>query len=189
MSAVHKRAAEAQIQVSELMMPDQANIFGKVFGGEVVALIDKAAYVAAARHAQMMCVTVSFDRVDFHTPVNVGELVHIKAHVDFVGHSSLGVGVEVYSENVQTGEMRHTNSSYVTMVAIKDGKPAEVPRLICETDDEKRRFLVGRYRHEWRSNHHERLGALRKMLESAGTAQLDEMIASDKLPAIHKTTT
>jgi acyl-CoA hydrolase len=182
MNTTHRKPSDTRIQVSELMTPDKANFLGKVFGGAVLALIDKAAYVAAARHAQTVCVTASFDRVDFHTPIEVGELVHITAQVEFVGRSSLGIGVEVHSENVQTGERQHAISSYVTMVALRDGKPAEVPRLLCDTDDEKRRFLLGRYRHEARIAHHERIGKLRTFLAAADTAQLDTLIAADRLP-------
>lgn len=123
------------------MMPQHANNLGHVFGGVVLALVDKIAAVAAYRHARLSCVTASIDRVDFREPVYVGDLVVLKASVNYVGRTSMEVGVRVESENLLTGRRRHTNSCYITFVAVdRDGKPVPVPGLTPETPDELRRF-------------------------------------------------
>jgi acyl-CoA hydrolase len=99
------------------------------------------------RHARSACVTVSVDRVDFREPILVGDLVHMKASVNFVGRSSMEIGVRIEAENMLLGTRRHTNSCYVTYVALdRDGKPAEVPSLVPETEAEKRRFAAGQER-------------------------------------------
>ena len=125
---------------SALMMPEDANLLGNVFGGAVMALMDKTAAVCAMRHARQQCVTVSVDRIEFREPIHVGELVVLKASVNFVGRSSMEVGVRVEAEDLRTGLRRHTNSCYLTFVAIDTaGRPAEVPTIIAESRDEQRR--------------------------------------------------
>ncbi len=132
---------ESQHTTSELMMPHDANILGHVFGGAILALMDKCAAVAAFRHARSACVTASIDRVDFREPIHVGDLVVLRASVNFVGRSSLEIGVRVEAEDLLTGRRRHTNSCYVTFVAIdRNGRPVEVPPVLPETDDERRRY-------------------------------------------------
>jgi acyl-CoA hydrolase len=139
MQGRHPRESEAVM--SELMMPQHANIMGNVFGGVVLSLVDRAAAVAAIRHARRNCVTVSVDKVNFREPIRVGELVTALARVNFTGHSSMEIGVKVIAENVLTGETRHTNSCYVTYVALDDhGHPTQVPPVVPETQDEKRRY-------------------------------------------------
>jgi uncharacterized protein (TIGR00369 family) len=124
--------------MTELMMPNMANNLGNVFGGVVLSLIDRAAVVAAVRHAQSACVTVSIDRVDFKEPIHLGELVIAKANVNYVGRTSLDVGVRVEAENLVTGERRHTNSCYLTFVAIDEqGHPTPVPKVKPESEQEK----------------------------------------------------
>ena len=141
----HPRESEAVI--SQLMMPQHANVIGNVFGGEVLALVDKVAAVAAIRHARRPCVTVSVDKVDFREPILVGELVTALARVNFSGRTSMEVGVKVMAENILTGDRRHTNSCYLTYVALDDqGRPTPVPPVIPETEDEKRRFERARKR-------------------------------------------
>jgi acyl-CoA hydrolase len=99
----------------------------------------------------MNCVTVSVDRVDFREPIHVGDLVIMKCSVNFVGRSSMEVGVRVEAENLQTGVRRHTNSCYLTFVAIdRNGRPVEVPRLVPETEEEIRRFEAARARRQRR---------------------------------------
>ena len=135
----HPRDSESVL--TELMMPHHANIMGNVFGGHILALVDRVAAVAAIRHSRHACVTVSVDKVDFREPIHVGELVTALARVNFAGKTSMEVGVKVLAENVLTGEKRHTNSCYVTYVALDDnGKPTEVPPIVPETPDEKRRY-------------------------------------------------
>lgn len=128
-------------QVADLMFPSDANQQGNVFGGSILKLIDKAAAVCAARHAERLCVTVAMDRVEFRVPIRVGDFVVAEAQVNHVGRSSLEVGVEVYAEELVGGGRRHANSCLVTMVALgPDGRPAEAPALRLETPEEKRRW-------------------------------------------------
>jgi acyl-CoA hydrolase len=138
---------ESESVISELMMPHHANLMGNVFGGVLLALVDKVAAVAAIRHARRQCVTVSVDKVDFREPIKVGELVTAYARVNYAGRTSMEVGVKVIAENVLSGDRRHTNSCYLTYVALDDqGKPTAVPPIIPETDDEKRRYTRAQQR-------------------------------------------
>ena len=137
--------------VSELMMPHQVNNHGHVFGGVVLSMVDRAAGVASMRHAGRPCVTVSFDRVDFKEPIFTGEVVTCRARVNYVGRTSMEIGVRVEAENLFTRETRHTNSCYLTFVAIDaDHRPVPVPPLKLETDEDRRRFREGRKRREVR---------------------------------------
>ena len=132
---------QSQHETSEIMMPQHANNVGHVFGGVVLAMMDKAAAVAAIRHCRLTCVTASIDRVDFREPIHVGDLVVMKASVNYVGRSSMEVGVRVEAEDLPTGRRRHTNSCYLTFVAVdRDGRPVEVPGLVAESADEIRRY-------------------------------------------------
>lgn len=127
--------------LTELMIPSYANFGGKIHGGMLLSLMDKVAYVCASKHAGNYCVTVSVDNVHFLAPVDVGDLVSMTASVNYVGSTSLVVGIRVVAENVQTRTQTHTNTSYFSMVA-KDheGKKAAVPPLILEDPEEVRRF-------------------------------------------------
>ncbi len=139
MQGRHPRESEAVM--SELMMPQHANLMGNVFGGVLLSLVDRVAAVAAMRHARRPCVTVSVDKVDFREPIHVGELVKALARVNFAGRTSMEVGVKVIAENVISGEQRQTNSCYLTYVALDErGAPTEVPPVVPETPDEKRRY-------------------------------------------------
>ena len=139
MQARHPRDSETVM--SELMMPQHANIMGNVFGGVILSLVDRVAAVCAIRHAAMQCVTVSVDKVDFKEPIHVGELITAYARVNFAGRTSMEVGVKIIAENVLTGARRHTNSCYVTYVALdNNGVPSEVPPIAPESPDEKRRY-------------------------------------------------
>jgi acyl-CoA hydrolase len=142
-----KSVHESQHETSELMMPQHANNLGHVFGGVILSMMDKAAAIAAIRHARRNVVTASIDRVDFREPVKVGDLVVMQASVNFVGRSSMEVGVRVEAEDLLTGNRRHTNSCYLTFVAIdKDGRPVEVPMLMPETPEQERRFEAAKER-------------------------------------------
>lgn len=130
----------SQTTMTELMMPSMANNRGNVFGGVILSLVDKAGAVSAIRHAGGPCVTVSVDRIDFREPIHLGELVTAKASVNFVGKTSMEVGVRVESEDVPSGKRRHTNSCYLTFVAIDErGRPRRVPPVVPESDEEMRR--------------------------------------------------
>jgi acyl-CoA hydrolase len=131
---------ESQHETSEIMMPQHANILGHVFGGVILSMMDRTAAVAAIRHARGNCVTVSVDRVDFREPIHVGDLVIMKASVNYAGRTSMEIGVRVEAENMIDGVRRHTNSCYLTFVAIdRNGRPVEVPQLLPETPAEERR--------------------------------------------------
>jgi uncharacterized protein (TIGR00369 family) len=135
-----KSVQESQITMAVVMNPEDANPAGNVHGGVVMKYVDTAAGVAAIRHARKIAVTASIDRLDFHNPVYIGNLLILKASVNMVGKTSLEVGVRVEAENPLTGEVRHTASAYLTFVAIDEqGKPSAVPPLICETEVDKRR--------------------------------------------------
>src|SRR5437867_11461949 len=135
----HPRESESML--TEFMMPHYANPRATVFGGHILALVDRVAAVAAIRHSHKPCVTVSVDKVDFREPIHVGELVTALARVNFAGRTSMEVGVKVIAENVLTGDKRHTNSCYVTYVALDDKRVlTEVPPIVPETPDETRRY-------------------------------------------------
>jgi acyl-CoA hydrolase len=140
-------AAGSRHETSQIMMPQHANVLGHVFGGVILSMMDTTAAVAAMRHARTTCVTVSIDRVDFREPIQIAELVVMKASVNFVGTTSMEVGVRVETEHLLTGHRRHTNSCYLTFVAVDaDGRPVRVPPLIPETPDEQRRHAAARDR-------------------------------------------
>ena len=127
--------------ITELMIPAYANFGGKIHGGTLLSLMDKVAYACASKHAGNYCVTVSVDNVEFLQPVEVGELVSMAASVNYVGNSSLVVGILVTAENVQKGIVKRTNTSYFTMVAKDEtGTKAQVPPLILEDAESIRRF-------------------------------------------------
>ena len=124
-------------------MPEHSNNMGHVFGGVILSMMDKTAAIAAFRHSRAGVVTVSIDRVDFREPIHLGDLVVMKASINYVGKSSMEVGVRVEAEDLLTGIRRHTNSCYVTFVAIdRNGRPVEVPQVIPETDVERRRYAA-----------------------------------------------
>ncbi|TAE61706.1 MAG: acyl-CoA thioesterase [Bacteroidetes bacterium] len=144
----------SQTTLTELMIPAYANFGGKIHGGILLSLMDKIAYVCAAKHAGGYCVTVSVDAVEFRAPVEVGELVSLHARVNYVGRSSMVVGIRVIAQHVETGVEKHTNTSYFTMVA-KDsaGNPRQVPPLLLETMEDARRFLEAMKRKDMRAQY------------------------------------
>ena len=147
-----KPVSASRSEMTEIVLPAQTNPLGKLLGGHVMHLVDMAAAMAAHRHSGCYVVTASVDYIDFRNPVNLGEIVILKSQVNRVFHTSLEVGVEVYSENVLTGEKRHTTTAYVTFVAIDEHtkKPKAVPPLIVKTVEEKRRFREAGERREVR---------------------------------------
>jgi uncharacterized protein (TIGR00369 family) len=145
----YKTARFSQTTITELMIPSYANFGGKIHGGILLSLMDKAAYACASKHSQGYCVTVSVDTVDFLQPIEVGELVALIASVHYVGNSSMVIGIKVIAENVHTSTVRHTNTSYFTMVS-KDEKDQikKVPGLVLETKEEVKNFLDAMKRKE-----------------------------------------
>jgi acyl-CoA hydrolase len=168
-----KRASETVVTIAEVIRPNEANFIGKLFGGELLAKIDLCAYAASAKHSGTVCVTASFDQVDFHEPIEVGELVTLTGRVTFVGRSSMEVMVEVHAENLKHSVKRHTNTARVTMVAILNSKPIEVPRLICETRDEKILFLQGKMRRDSRKSLIDERAQAYDKIEHLTDAELD----------------
>lgn len=137
-----KPVRQSQTTITELMIPSYANFGGKIHGGILLSLMDKVAYATASKHAGTYCVTVSVDKVEFLQPVEVGELVSLHASVNYVGRTSLVVGIRVEAQSVKSGKTKHTNSCYFTMVAKgDDDRPTEVPPLQLETNEEIKRFI------------------------------------------------
>jgi acyl-CoA hydrolase len=137
-----KPVSASRSEMAEVVLPAQTNALGKLLGGHVMHLVDIAAAMAACRHCNGYVVTASVDSIDFRNPVNLGEIVILKSQVNRVFTSSMEIGVEVYSENVLTGEKKHTTSAFVTFVAIDEftRQPKPVRPLIVKTAEEKRRF-------------------------------------------------
>ena len=157
--------------ITELMIPSYANFGGKIHGGILLSLMDKVAYACATKHAGSYVVTVSVDNVEFRQPVEVGELVSLHASVNYVGNSSLIVGIKVVAENIKTATVKHTNTSYFTMVAKDDdGKLAKVPELILENNEDIRRFLEAMKRKEIKASY-------KTLLDNAKTSmEIDENV-------------
>lgn len=147
-----KPVSVSRSEMTEIVLPAQTNPLGKLLGGQVMHLVDMAAAVAAHRHSNSYVVTASVDYIDFRNPVNLGEIVILKSQVNRVFHTSLEVGVEVYSENALTTEKKHTTSAFVTFVAIDEHtrRPKPIPPLIVKTEEEKRRFREAGERREVR---------------------------------------
>ncbi len=142
---------ESMHETSEIMMPQHANNLGHVFGGVILSMMDRTAAVSAIRHARNSCVTVSIDRVDFREPIYLGDLIVMRSSVNFAGRTSVEVGVRVEAENIITGTRRHTNSCYLTFVAVNaEGRPVELPLVEPETPDEKRRYAAAQDRRKRR---------------------------------------
>lgn len=148
---VGKKVKDSSVVMGQLMSPQDANLSGNVHGGVIMRLIDSTAGVVATRHTQTNVVTASVDRLDFHHPVYVGDLVTLTASLNLVGRTSMEVGVRVEAENLRTREIRHTASAYLTLVALdKDGRPAVAPPLVLETEGEMRRHHEAEMRREAR---------------------------------------
>lgn len=158
----YKQVSYSKTTLSELMIPSYANFGGKIHGGILLSLMDKVAYACASKHAGNYCVTVSVDNVDFLEPVEVGEMVSMYASVNYVGSSSMVIGIKVIAENFKIGTVKHTNTSYFTMVAKDDsGLPTKVPGLILETKEEVKRFLESIKRRELKATYKKELQAAR----------------------------
>jgi acyl-CoA hydrolase len=136
-----KTPAESAVTMRELVMPGDTNAHGTIFGGKVMSWIDIAAAMCASRHSEHPVVTVHVDDIEFKSPINIGSHVIIKASLNYVGNTSMIIGVKVESENPYTGVSRVTTRAYLTFVALDEfSKPIAVPKLKPETDDDLRRF-------------------------------------------------
>ena len=139
-----------ELHMSVLMTPDMANFSGNVHGGELLKLLDQVAYSCASRYAGCYAVTLSVDQVLFKEPIRVGELVTFLASVNYVGRTSMEVGIKVVAEDIQNRSVRHTNSCYFTMVAFQDGQPQPVPELVIENEVQQKRFEEAELRKQMR---------------------------------------
>ena len=145
-----KRCCDSSVEMRELVLPNDTNLFGNLLGGRLMHLVDIAAAMAASRHAASMVTTASIDSVDFRRPIRLGEMVVLKAHVSWVGRTSMEVVVNVCSENYTTGEIKFTNRAYLTFVAVdRDNRPLPVPGLLLENDAQREEYeQAGRRREE-----------------------------------------
>ncbi len=146
-----KPVAASQVEMTEIVNPEDTNPLGTIFGGRVMALMDKAAAVASMRHCRKITVTASVDRVNFISPIRLGDIVILLASVNQAFRTSLEVGVKVFSEDPRTGERRHTCTAYLTFVALDDaGRPTQIAPLDPTTDDQRRRARQATERREAR---------------------------------------
>lgn len=141
----------SQVEMTELVLPNDTNLLGNLLGGRLMHWMDIAMGIAASRHSSLVVVTASVDRIDFHNPINLGQVVVLRASVNRVFRTSMEVGVKVYGEDVLTGKRLHTNSAYMTFVGLNEkGHPTPSPQVIPETDKEQRRFEQALERRERR---------------------------------------
>ncbi|WP_099736163.1 acyl-CoA thioesterase [Comamonas sp. 26] len=151
-----------QLSMTVLMSPDMANFSGNVHGGAILKLLDQVAYACASRYAGRYVVTLSVDQVMFLQPIHVGELVTFLASVNHTGKSSMEIGIKVIAEEIRDKVVRHVNSCFFTMVAVDDDKkPAPVPQLQLESDEQKRRWQAAIIRKELRKDMAERFAQIR----------------------------
>ncbi len=173
MPALSKPVGISRTTITELMIPSYANFGGKIHGGILLSLMDKVAYACASKHAGAYCVTVSVDKVEFLKPVEVGELVSLHASINYVGRTSMIVGIRVEAQQVKTGLIRHTNSCYFTMVAKDDeDKPAEVPLLILGDNDDVKRFIEAMRMKEIKNKVREELNDAKSTIQIDHAAEL-----------------
>ncbi len=146
-----KKIRESQTEIAQIMYPEHANPAGNVHGGHILKLVDQAAAIAGARHTHSNVVTASVDRMDFISPVFVGNVVFAKASINYTGRTSMEIGVRIEAECLRTGTHTHVGSAYLTFVALDDNdKPTEIPQILPETEEEKRRYNGAKNRRELR---------------------------------------
>jgi len=163
---MYKSVEESRIQISELMLPSNTNFGGKIHGGYILGLMDQIAFACASKHSRSYCVTASVNKVNFLSPIEVGELVTMKASINYVGKSSMVVGIRVESENIRTGKTKHCNSSYFIMVAVGEtGKTVTVPGLILKTKMDAKRFIKSIIRRESDIKRNEDLDSIYKNVD------------------------
>lgn len=149
-----KPVSASRTEMTEVVLPQDANVFGNILGGRVMHLVDIAAAITAHRHCRSMAVTASVDHIDFRNPIRIGEVITLKASLNRAFHTSMEIGVKVFSEDILTGEKKHTTSAYVTFVALDaERRPTPVPPVICETEEDRRRYREALVRRKYRLNH------------------------------------
>ena len=148
---VNKKISDSKVQIAQVMMPEHSNAAGNVHGGYILKLVDQASAIVAARHTHQNCVTASVDRMDFISPVYIGNLVFAMASINYTGKTSMEIGVRIEAECLKTGTHTHVGSAYLTFVALgENDKPVEISQIIPETDEEKRRYDEAKKRREIR---------------------------------------
>lgn len=147
-----KFVRESQVQMVELVLPNDTNMLGNLLGGKLMHWIDIAAALAASRHCNNIAVTAAVDNLQFHKPIKLGDIIRLKASVNRAFKTSMEVGVKVEVENIKFGEVFHSNSAYLTFVNVdkESGRPIPVPEIIPESDEEKRRFEHAKKRRDQR---------------------------------------
>ena len=144
-----RKVSESQITMTELVLPNNTNQLGTLFGGQLMFWIDICASLSAEKHNQRICVTASVDKIDFHHPIKLGDAVTLVSSVNRVFNTSLEVGVKVFAQNFKEGTIKHTNSAYLTFVSVdSDGKPVKAIDALPETNEQKRRFNEALIRRE-----------------------------------------
>ncbi len=152
--SAQKTVKKSQVEMTELVLPNDCNQLGHLLGGRLMHWIDIAAAIAGQRHCQRVAVTASVDELNFLHPIRLGEVVRLQASVNRVFRTSLEVGVKVTAENHITGESKHANTAYLTFVAVdENNKPVLCPPIVPETEEEKRRFDQALIRREQRLRH------------------------------------
>ena len=148
----NKRIKESQVEMIELVLPNDTNMLGNLLGGRLMHWIDIAAALAASKHCNNIAVTAAVDNLQFHKPVKLGDIIRLKASVNRAFNTSMEVGVKVEVEDIKTGDIFHSNSAYLTFVNVEkeSNKPLKVPGAIPESDEEKRRFEQALKRREQR---------------------------------------
>lgn len=175
-AAKGRLVSETQTRFAQLITPNDSNYLGKAFGGAILSMVDLCAYATASKFAGKGCVTAAIDRVDFKSPIDVGELVELEGRVTYAGRTSVEVTIDIWASGVTSGDRRHTNTARVTLVALEDGKPSPVPKLICESGEEKRLYLEGMLRRELRQVRIAELQAIRSAIEMVDDQELDRLI-------------
>jgi len=146
-----KSVQDSIVEMTELVLPNDANILGNLLGGRLMHWIDIAGALTASKHSNCVVVTAALDSLDFRHPIKVGEMVRLKSRITWVGNTSMEVRVDVYGENLITGEVRKTNKAYITYVAVdSSGKPTQVLLLCLNTEEEKTEFEKAAQRREMR---------------------------------------
>ena len=141
---VTSQRAAPEVHVTDIVLPNQTNNFGTMFGGEVMALMDKAAAIAGLRFCRQPLVTASSERIDFRTPIHAGEIIEAIARVIYVGRTSMSVRVHIYAEHPLKGDTRVCTTGYFSMVSIdKQGHPIAVPRLLLDDEEARAEWIVG----------------------------------------------
>lgn len=148
---LYKNVQDSEIEMTELILPNDTNLLGNLLGGRLMHWIDVAGALAASRHSNRVVATAALDSLDFRHPVRVGEMVRLKAKITWVGNTSMEVRVDVYCENLRTGNVIKSNKAYITFVALDDeGKPVQVPLLRINTEEERKEFEAAEKRREQR---------------------------------------